>query len=502
VFFVEGQRPSRDQLIELAKSDPAAIADLVLALWDRVEKLEAKVAALERNSRTSSKPPSSDSGNFSNPPKPKSLRKKSGRRPGGQRGHPGDTLRRTDTPDDVIEHRLPANARCPQCGAVLGERHEPLDPAGSCECRQVFELPAIRLEITEHRAEKRVCEDCGAVVRAAFPDGVGAPVQYGPRVEATALYLGGYQLVPYQRLAECFAELFDCPLSTGTLANIVKRAGQKAARAVRPIREALVEVKLAHADETGCRLHGERHWLHVFSTGQLTSLHIDAKRGVEGMERAGLLQRFTGGLVHDFLGSYYRFKRASHFLCNAHLLRELTYIDEEMDQPWAGRMIGLLVEAKDLSDRQKALPEGRRRVIGEKTRLRIQQCYCDIVLEGLDRNPEPPPPPGGGRPKRSKPLNLLIRLEQRYEEIMGFFEYDHVPFDNNQAERDLRMMKTREKISGTFRSYDHAAAFCDLRSVISTARKQSRDILETLRQLIDSPNALGHDLAKAAIRPE
>jgi transposase len=496
VFFVEGQRPTREQLIELAKSDPAAIADLVLALWDRVEKLEAKVAALERNSRTSSKPPSSDSGNFANPPKPKSLRKKSGRRPGGQRGHTGDTLRKTDTPDHVIEHRLPADALCAQCGAALGERHEGLDAEGSCECRQVFELPAIRLEVTEHRAEKRVCEDCGTAVRAAFPEGVGAPVQYGPRVEATALYLGGYQLMPYQRLGECFAELFDCPLSTGTLANIVKRAGKKAARAVGPIRESLACAQIAHADETGCRLHGKRHWLHVFSTPEWTSLHIDAKRGVEGMERAGLLQRFTGGLVHDFLSSYYRFKRIAHFLCNAHLLRELTYLHEEMDQLWAGKMIELLVDAKDLSDRQKALPEGSRRVIGEKTRRRIQQRYCDIVLEGLAQNPEPPPPPGGGRPKRGKPLNLLIRLEERYEQIMGFFEYDHVPFDNNLAERDLRMMKTREKISGTFRSDEHAAAFCDLRSVISTARKQSRDILETLRQLISSPDALGHDLAK------
>jgi transposase len=500
VFFVEGQRPTREQLIELAKSDPGAIADLVLALWDRVEKLEAKVAALERNSRTSSKPPSSDSGNFTNPPKPKSLRKKSGRRPGGQRGHPGDTLRQTDTPDHVIEHRLASDARCPQCGAALTERHEPLDRTGSCECRQVFELPAIRLEVTEHRAEKRVCEDCGAVVRAAFPDGVGAPVQYGPRVEGTALYLRGYQLMPYQRLGECFAELFGCSLSTGTLANMVKRAGKKAARAVGPIREALIEAKIAHGDETSCRLHGKRHWLHVFSTGRLTALHIDAKRGVEGMERAGLLQRFTGGLVHDFLSSYYRFKGITHFLCNAHLLRELTYLDEEMDQPWAKKMIALLIEAKDLSDRQKALPEGSRRVIGETTRLRIQQRYCDIVLEGLARNPDPPPPTGGGRPKRGKPLNLLIRLEERYEEIMGFFEYDHVPFDNNQAERDLRMMKTREKISGTFRSDDHAAAFCDLRSVISTARKQSRDILETLRQLIGSPDALGADLAQGGFQ--
>jgi transposase len=217
------------------------------------------------------------------------------------------------------------------------------------------------------------------------------------------------------------------------------------------------------------------------------------------MERMGLLPRYRGCLVHDFLSAYYRFGNCSHFLCNAHLLRELTYIHEEMDQPWAADMIELLLEAKGLSDRQKSLPEGSRRVIGEKRLKRIQMSYCRIVLEGYGINPEPPPPPKPkrGRVKRSKPLNLLIRLEQRYEEIMGFFEYDHVPFDNNQAERDLRMMKVREKISGTFRSDSHAKAFCDIRSIISSARKQSRGIIQTLATLFESPLALGKQLAEA-----
>jgi transposase len=499
--FVKSQRPTREQLIALAKSDPEAIADLVLMLWDRVEILEAKVASLERNSRTSSKPPSSDKGNFSNPPKPKSRREKRGRKPGGQKGHRGETLQKSQCPDHHVEHRLDPDSLCPKCGAPLGDgdtNSKPLDPR-QCECRQVFELPPIRIEITEHRAEKRQCSRCGTVVSAAFPEGINAPVQYGPGVQAAALYLGGFQLIPYQRLAETFRELFACPLSPGTLANIIKRGGEKAANAMEPIRDALIAAPVAHGDETGCTVFGQRHWLHVFSTHQLTCYHIDPKRGSPAMERMGLIPRFAGILVHDSLSAYYIFEQCRHFLCNAHLLRELTYLHEEMDQDWAAQMIDLLLEAKALSDRQRSRPEGARRVIGEQTRHRIQLRYCEIVLEGLAKNPEPPPPPKGqrGRVKRSKALNLLIRLEERYEEIMGFFEYDNVPFDNNLAERDLRMMKTREKISGTFRSEEHARAFCDVRSVISTLRKQTRNILEGLTQLIQSPHDLGKRLTGA-----
>ncbi len=484
----------------MARTDPEAMVDLVLALWDRVEALEAKIAAMERNSRTSSKPPSSDKGNFGNPPKPKSQRTRSGKKPGGQKGHRGDTLHKTDAPDHVVEHRLDERAVCPNCGAGLkgASSRAPLE-AEACECRQVFELPAIRIEITEHRAEKGFCARCGKLVTAGFPEGVGAPVQYGPGVQAAALYLGGYQLIPFQRLAETFAELFGCPISQGTLANFIKRGGGKAAEAMEPVREALLEAPVAHGDETGCTLHGRRHWLHVFSTASLTCYHIDAKRGGEAMERMGLLARFRGNLIHDFLGAYYRFQNCRHFLCNAHLLRELTYLHEQMDQPWAADMIELLREAKKLRDRQRALPGGSRRVIGEKTLLRIQMRYCRIVLEGLALNPEPPPPPKAkrGRVKRSKALNLLIRLDERYEEIMGFFEYENVPFDNNQAERDLRMMKTREKISGTFRSETHARAFCDIRSLISSVRKQSREMIGSLTTLVRSPKTLGNQLAGA-----
>lgn len=349
-------------------------------------------------------------------------------------------------------------------------------------------------------AEKRRCRECGTAVTAAFPEGVAATVQYGERVRATALYLGAYQLVPYLRLSEIFADLFHAPLSVGTLANVIKLGGAKAAVTMEPVREALVGADVAHADETGCRVKGKRHWLHVFSTARLTSFHIDAKRGHEGMNRLGLLARFRGKLIHDFLSSYYLLF-CRHFLCAAHLLRELTYLHEEMDQPWAKDMIKLLLKAKKLRERENDCGPQARRVIGEQTRRSIRNRYSEIVLAGLAINPEPPPAPKRRGPvKRGKALNLLIRLEDRYEEIMGFFEYDGVPFDNNQAERDIRMMKIREKISGTFRTEEHATLFADIRSVIATARKQSRNLIATLAQMLQTPEALGDSLVDEAKR--
>jgi len=496
---VNTKRPSREQLIELAKTDPEAIADLVLMLWDRVEKLEeivasleAKISSLESNSRSSSKPPSTDKGNFTNPPKPKSLRKKTGRKPGGQKGHQGNTLEKSDCPDHIIDHLLPEDFRCRKCGVLIDTINAEKLDATHCECRQVFELPPIKIEITEHRAESVFCQNCNALNTASFPLQVKAPVQYGPQVQATALYLGGYQLLPYQRQSELFAEVFNCPLSPGTLANFVKRGGQKASEAMEPIREALIQSEVAHADETGCTLNGKRHWLHVFSTTKLSCFHIDAGRGYDAMVRMDLLPHYRGTLVHDCLGGYFKFKECLHSLCNAHLQRELIYIDEEMQQSWAGDMIRLLLKAKLLIEEES--PDEK---ISEKQRDVIWNRYCEIILEGLEKNPEPPPSPAGkrGRKKRSKPLNLLIRLEDRVKEIMAFFEDANVPYDNNQAERDLRMMKVREKISGTFRAETHAKAFCDIRGIISSARKQSCAMLETLGQLIESPKSIGKKLA-------
>ena len=495
------QRPSREELIALAKVDPEAIADLVLQLWDRVEQLEIRIAGLERNSRSSSKPPSTDKGNFTNPPKPdpKSLRGKSCKKPGGQQGHPGSTLEKVVNPDHIEFHDFTPGQACSDCGCALPESSV-TDPA-DFKVRQVHDIPPIKPEVTEHRARKCACPGCGKKHRAPFPAGVDAPAQYGPNIQATALYLGSYQLVPFQRLGEIFAELFACPLSQGTLANFVKKGGQKSAVAVAPIREALVESPVLHADETGCTLHGRRHWLHVLSTDQLTCYHLDAKRGREAMDRMGLLPRFKNLLIHDCLGAYFTYEDCRHGLCNARHQRELTYLHEQLDQNWACEMIELLLDAKDLAERELSREEGSRRVIGDGRLNKILSRYFDIIGRGYLENPEPPPKPKGkkGPVKRSKSLNLLRRMEKRWEEILGYFFYPGLyPYDNNQAERDVRMMKVREKINGTFRSAKHGKAFCDIRGIISSARKQKRPILAILRRLFFAPTALGESLARGS----
>jgi len=493
---VKAKPATREELIDMARSDPEAMADLVLELRETLETLEAKIASLEMNSRNSSKPPSSDKGNFTGAPKKKARRRKSRRKPGGRKGHKGHTLEQVENPDKIVEHSLPAGARCPKCGL-------PLDAEGNCaggfERRQVFDFPPPPpLVVTEHRAEKRVCGGCGTTVRAAFPEGVAAPVQYGPGVRAAALYFGGENHIPYHRLARIFADFFGCELSIGTLANFVAGAGDKARKAAAFIKRGVEKAAAAHFDETGFRVLAKRLWLHTASTESLTCYHVDEKRGAEAMRNFDVFAKFRGTAVHDYYRSYYQFDGFTHALCNAHLIRELVFLEEKLDQPWAAKMIELLLEAKKLRDREDARQPGARRVIGKKTRKRIRAKYFAIVRQGRRANPEPEAPPPGtrGRPKRGKPLNMLDRLEHRYDEIMGFFERRGVPFDNNQAERDIRMMKLHDKISGTFRSMKHARAFCNLRSVISTARKQDCNVMQTLRELLSSPETLGESLAR------
>lgn len=486
------ERPDRDLLIEEAKHNPEGMADAFLSVFDRCAALEKRMGDLELNSRNSSKPPSSDQNNLAKPPKPKpkSQRKRSGKKPGGQPGHKGSTLEMVNNPDHIIDCEIEAGTCCKTCGTIL--------PKGACcsskcepEVRQIFELPAIKLEVTEYRAERVICPACNTSNVASFPQKVKARAQYGPNLKATAIYLASYQLIPYERLGELFRDLFQCPLSQGTLVNFIKAGGRQTATAVEFIEAQIKQSDTVHADETGCRVHGIRQWLHVASTAQYTSYMIHPKRGFEALQDFGILEGFTGNLVHDYYSSYYKLLLCRHFQCIAHILRELTYIHEEMNQDWANDMKDLLLEAKLLRERANRRMPGQRKVIGEQTRWRIQMWYVDIILDGYSINPEPEPVPGKrGKPARGKALNLLSRFENRYDEIMGFFEYDNIPFDNNLAERDLRMMKTREKISGSFRSDEHTQAFCGIRSVISTLKKQGRSVMSGITEMLSDPEGM------------
>jgi transposase len=282
-------------------------------------------------------------------------------------------------------------------------------------------------------------------------------------------------------------------MSTGTVRNILMKAGDRASPVVEAIRDALRKAALIGSDETGASLAGHNHWLHTVSTPLLSYYHFHPKRGFEAMEEIGILPDFTGGVIHDFFQSYYQYEACRHYLCNAHHLRDLTYVHEEMDQAWAEEMIELLLDAKDLRERHDS--GGRR--IGPVTRKRILTQYRKILDEGYAINPEPQKTAGKrGRPKRGKALNLLDRFRQRENEVLGFFLEDGIPFDNNQAERDLRMIKAKLKISGCFRSPKAACAFAKVRSVITTARKQGDSILDTLKFLFQNPPHLVQQLVE------
>jgi transposase len=479
---VEGKCPSRDELIRLAKENPEAVADLIIALWARVEALEAKVAELSKNSRNSSKPPSSDKHGPNRPRR--SAKEGPKRKPGGQPGHKGSTLEMRSDPDHIVEYGF--DAHCENCGSSLRRAK-----ATGTERRQVFDLPPLKLEVTEHRVPCGQCPHCLAPVRGPFPADVQAPVQYGTNVQALVSYLGAYQMLPCERTGEFFADLFNCPMSAGTVRNILTKAGQRADPCAEAIANALRNEPLMGADETGASLRGKNHWLHIACTSSLSYYFFHPKRGFEALKDMGILSGYTGALVHDFYRSYYKYETCLHYLCNAHHLRDLTYIHENLGQPWAEDMIELLLEAKKLREKNDQ-GEGR---IGRRTTNRILDDYRAIIQSGYAMNPEPQKIAGKrGRTKRGKALNLLDRFRDREKEVLGFFLREGVPFDNNQAERDLRMIKAKLKISGCFRAMDAAIGFAKLRSVISTARKAGRSILDTLKRMFESPNDLAADL--------
>ena len=439
-------------------------------LSKRIKKLEDQLA---KNSRNSSKPPSSD-GLKKPKPKPKSLRKKSGRKPGGQKGHQGKTLRMVDKPDYTVTH--PVN-QCQRCGGSLEDQ-----APERLERRQVFDIPEPKLEVTEHLGEVKPCP-CGHLNHALFPAEVTAPVQYGSRVKSTAVYLKDYQLLPFQRSTEIMSDLFACEtFSQGTLANLTSDCSQRLEPVDEFIRTQAASATVAGFDETGMRVLGSLHWLHTVSTEWLTWYFAHKKRGSEAMDAAGVLPEFNGRAVHDFWDSYLKYD-CEHAFCNAHLLRELIFLWEEQKQAWAKDMIDHLLKIKATVEKAKledaeALPE--------KQRERFQNLYFHIVTEGYQQNPPPEPKPGKkprGRPKQSKARNLLDRFKNHADSILAFMDDFNVPFDNNMSERDLRMMKLRQKISGTFRNIDAMKAFCRIRSYVSTARKNGLNVLDALRRV-------------------
>jgi transposase len=451
---------SGDAVIEALRVENALLRAENAALLQRLAELER---GLGLNGSNSGKPPSSDG--LKKPLRVSSLRQPSGKKTGGQKGHPGTTLRRTETPDATVDHYPEA---CAACG-------EPLTAAMATGhvARQVLDLPEpTPLIVTEHRAHDCRCLSCGTQTRAAFPEGVTAPVQYGKRIGAFVLYLLHYQLLPEKRLAALMADLFGVRLVTATIARISQDCAHRFMGFADAVRDHVAAAPVKHLDETGFRTGGKTQWLHIASTVWLTFYRVSARRG-------SLLPKVTGIVVHDHWKPYYTMTGVLHALCNAHHLRELKALVEIEKEDWARKMQHLLRRACHAANlaHQQGVP------LKAGLIALLDRCYDTILAEGLAFHQAQPALAKArrrGRQPRRVGHNLLLRLSTRKLDVLRFLNDPSVPFTNNLAEQDGRMMKLRQKISGGFRSEDGAKDFAVIRSVLSTARKQGWNMLQTL----------------------
>jgi len=464
------QQPAtkREQLEQLSKAE---LIDLILQLLPRIQKLEDQAA---KTSRNSGKPPSSDGYKKR---KPKSLRQKSGRKSGGQKGHQGHTLKMSQTPDKVVVHAID---KCIDCGHHLKEV-----AATKVEKRQVFDIPPVKLLVEEHQAETKICPTCTTTNAAVFPSNVTQPVQYGDRLKAQICYLNNYQLLPWQRTCDLIEDFYQHRPAEALVGAANARMVKQIDPSLDLIAQQLQNAHVVNFDESGLRVRAQLHWLHVASTPLLTYYDVDAKRGKDGMDAVGILPQFSGWAVHDHWKPYFRFDDCQHALCNVHHLRELQFIIDRYQQPWAADMIDLLL---DIKQTVANLPDDQTELC-EFAQLTFSKRYDSILADGFDANPQPPKPPGKrGRPAQTPPKNLLDRLRDFKDATLAFMIDLAVPFDNNLAERDVRMVKVKQNVSGSFRTLAGAKTFCSIRSYISTVRKHGLNVItELYRALSGQP---------------
>ena len=444
-------------------------AELIRALEARIQALEDQIA---KNSQNSSKPPSSDG---LNKPAPKSRRETSGKPSGGQRGHVGHRLEPVDKAQHTKMHPV---AQCAYCQADLAGVE-----ASRVEKRQVFDLPEVKLEVTEHQAEVKTCPVCGQLNRGEFPVDVTQPTQYGPHLRAQMVLLNVYHFVPLERTAEIISELYQQDISDGTVFAAAVELAEQVAPFNEQLKDHLVETAdPVHFDETGARVSGTLEWLHSASTEQATYYAIHPKRGSEAMDAIDILPGRRGWCIHDAWQPYLKYVDAKHGLCNAHLVRELVFLIERHSQKWARDFLGLLLNMEDKVDTAKSQGQS---ALSALQLAAFETVYDVIVARGERANPPPVRQSGQrGRLKQSPARNLLDRLLAHKDKVMAFVYDFTVPFDNNLAERDIRMVKVQQKVSGSFRSAVGATVFCQVRSYISTARKNGQRVLDVLEQAL------------------
>jgi len=474
--------PTHEEIHEAYQEGEAAVQQLFATVHAQVEQLALHVQELhdalrqlrdqvQKNSRNSSKPPSSDG---LKKPRTKSLRKPGQHPNGGQPGHPGHTLRQVKEPDKVTVHEVHT---CHGCQGALDDVAEERR-----ETRQVFDIPALHIEVTEHQSVVKVCPHCGTVNRAEFPSEVSQPTQYGTNVKAHATYLTNYHHLPLDRTAQFFDDVFGHRVSEGVILGANVEEAEHVTPSNETVKQQLIDAEVTNFDESGLRVEGKGQWLHVASTPELTYYEVHEKRGREGMDAIGILPEFQGTAVHDHWKSYFTYTQCDHGLCNAHHLRELEFVAEQYQQTWAEELGALL---RDINEDVKQTRMSCDHLEAQK--ISLYEARYDAILEvGFRANPPPPEetqqPKKRGKRKQTPPKNLLDRLQKYKTEVLRFMVDFRVPFDNNQGERDIRMMKVKQKVSGTFRTKTGSEQFCRIRGYISTARKQSVNVLDALKR--------------------
>jgi transposase len=448
------------------------LAALVAAQAERIAQLEAEVAELRRqlaqNSRNSSKPPSSDSP-FAKPA-PKSLRGKSGRKPGGQKGHPGSTLAQVADPDETLRHEP---GYCGGCGADLAWA-----PEVGVERRQVFDLPPMRVQVVEHQLITRRCA-CGATTCGRAPVQVSAPVQYGPRITAIIVYLYVGQFLSKKRTAQALAELFGTPVGEGTVATMTTRAAEGLGEFLGRVADRVAEAEVAGFDETGLRVAGRLHWVHCARTGKYTLITCHPKRGRSGIDAANVLGRFRGIAVHDAWAPYDTYLDVTHQLCCAHALRELTGVIDTAPETtwcWASQVADAMVAMQTLVT--DAIAAGAKALDPDALATQIQRYHSAAQL-GITQTA------ARSSAVMRKHHALARRLIDRQDDYLRFTHDWRVPADNNGSERDIRMIKLRQKVSGCLRTLTGAQHFCAIRSYLSTTAKHRNHFFDALVMLAE-----------------
>ena len=464
ILILQQQFVAHQELVQQLRQLAAVQQQQLTEQQELIQQLQDQLA---KDSHNSGKPPSSDGLKKG---RRKSLRRAGERPRGGQRGHKGRTLMQVAEPDHLIVHKL---ADCPHCQTDL--RAEAVTRQ---EKRQVFDIPPARIEVTEHQAEVKQCPGCGASVKGEFPANVSQPTQYGLRLKAFACYLYSQQFIPLARIGELLTALYGDAPSESVILAAMRQLAKHTQGSLAQIRQQLIAAPVVHFDESGMRVAERLHWLHAASTEKLTHYHVHAKRGHLGMRAGEILPHYKGVALHDHWRSYLKFSDCQHSFCNVHHLRDLCFIVEQYGQAWAAKMKRLLCDIKDeiasTSERHTALPRERLAY--------YEAAYDALIAQGFAANPSPPKrkPRAVGRPKQSPPKNLLDRLHKHKAGVLAFMYDFRIPFDNNLVERDVRMIKVQQKVSGCFRTEDGAHIFCALRSYISTARKHGLNAIDAI----------------------